>query len=104
MVRSKEGHTMKNKKQSQTTGSKARSGAAAVYTEYITPVQWDSHNKIKGISLLTADQEEIRIVHDPKAERLMSLIWERVELEGLVQIDKRGIKKIKVLHYTPTDN
>jgi hypothetical protein len=95
---------MQSKKQSQTTRNSAKTtGHTAVYTGYITPVQWDSNNKIKGISLLTADQEEIRIVNDAKAQRLLSLIWEKVELEGLVQIDKQGVKKIKVQHYTPAD-
>lgn len=75
----------------------------AVLVGFITPVEWDAQNKIKEISLLTVDQEEIKIVHDAKADRLFSLIWEKVELTGQLQTDRTGNKKIKVQHYAPAD-
>ncbi len=70
---------------------------------YITPTSWDSGQNIKGISLLTTDHEEIRIAHTKKGDRLLSLVWEKVELTGRLENERGGRKRIVVTNYRTTD-
>jgi hypothetical protein len=70
---------------------------------FVTPSEWTSKNEIKRISLLTVDQEEVYIVKNKKAERLFSLLWEKVEVTGRVQVDRQGHRNIMVEHYRTSD-
>lgn len=74
-----------------------------VLTGYVTPTSWDSGQNIKGISLLTTDHEEIKIVHTKKGDRLLSLVWEKVELTGRLENDRSGHKRIVVTKYRPAE-
>ncbi|MEQ1877074.1 MAG: hypothetical protein ABL958_10540 [Bdellovibrionia bacterium] len=71
----------------------------AKLTGYITPTSWDRDQHIKGISLLTTDHEEIRIVHDKKGDRLFSLVWEKVELTGRLENERGGKRRLFVTNY-----
>jgi hypothetical protein len=74
-----------------------------VLTGYVTPTSWDSGQNIRGISLLTTDHEEIKIVHTKKGDRLLSLVWEKVELTGKLENDRGGRKRIIVTNYRAAD-
>lgn len=70
---------------------------------YVTPTAWDSENNIKGISLITTDHEEIRIASNKKGERLLSLVWEKVEITGRLENERGGRRRIVVSNYRAAD-
>jgi hypothetical protein len=52
---------------------------------------------------MTADQEEIRIANNKKGTRLLSLVWEKVELTGRLENERGGRKRIVVSNYRSAD-
>jgi hypothetical protein len=70
---------------------------------YVTPTSWDTRNNIKGISLITTDHEEIRIAHNKKGDRLLSLVWEKVEVMGRLENERGGRRRIVVNNYKTAD-
>lgn len=66
----------------------------------ITPVEWDNHGNVVGISISAFDEEEYPVYPDNKGKNLISMVRQTVEVQGQI-LEDEGSRQLKVIDYTP---
>lgn len=65
----------------------------------ITAVDWDDEENVISVSLSTPEEEEYIIEDTPIKEKFLDLIYQNVEVTGVIKMDEYGDKSILVNCY-----
>ena len=82
-----------------TSGDKSPAKDSIVIRGLLVPVDWDERGNITETAVSTYFEEEYRIERNVRGESLLPFLRQKVKVIGLVRIDKRGRKVVRVEEY-----
>ncbi|MCG6946774.1 MAG: hypothetical protein LJE87_15690 [Deltaproteobacteria bacterium] len=82
-----------------TSGHKSPAKDPIVIRGLLVPVDWDEKGNITETAVSTYFEEEYRIERNVRGEALLPFLRQKVKVSGLVRIDNRGKKVVRVEEY-----
>ena len=81
------------------SGKNGFAEGSVIISGLLVPVDWDERGNITETAVSTYFEEEYRIEMNVRGEALLPFLRQRVKVIGLVKIDKRGRKVVRVEDY-----
>jgi hypothetical protein len=81
------------------SGGKGPVGDSITIRGLLVPVDWDEKGNITKTAVSTYFEEEYVIEKSVSGEALLPFLHQKVKVIGLVRIDKRGRKVVRVEEY-----
>ena len=82
-----------------TSGDKSPAKHSIVIRGLLVPVDWDEKGNITETAVSTYFEEEYRIERNVRGEALLPFLRQKVKVIGLVRMDDRGRKVVRVKEY-----
>jgi hypothetical protein len=82
-----------------TSGRKSPSGGTITIRGLLVPADWDEKGNITETAVSTYFEEEYLVEMNARGEALLPFLRQKVKVIGLVRMDERGRKVIRVDEY-----
>jgi hypothetical protein len=81
------------------SGNKSSTEGSSTIRGLLVPVDWDERGNITETAVSTYFEEEYLIERNARGEALLPFLRQKVKVVGLVSMDERGRKVVRVEEY-----